>query len=62
MLLRRKYLTLRSEVERFHGLVRALHQAALADDEAGKTKVREQMLEAVDQMVHAAGREGPPQR
>ena len=57
---RRKYLALRSEVDRFLDLVRQLSASVVDRDEAAVEKVASQMREAVDVIVTVAGVEMTP--
>lgn len=57
----RRYLALRSEVDRFVGLVRKLNRKAVASGSSEEfQQIKAAMLESVERMAELAGKEGEP--
>ncbi|UCC48685.1 MAG: hypothetical protein JSV41_00465 [Gemmatimonadota bacterium] len=59
---RRKYLQLRSEVDRFLGLVRRLNTDAVSGYDAGVDEAKAAMHQSVDRMASVAGVTETPER
>jgi hypothetical protein len=59
---RRKYLQLRSEVDRFLGLVRRLNTDAVNGHDAGMDEAKAAMHQSVDHMASVAGVTETPER